>query len=187
MLFKERKLKGVFEITLDPKEDNRGFFMRVYDEQIFRDHGLHRAWVQENHSMSVQKGTVRGFHFQFPPAAETKLVRVISGEIFDVFVDLRKNSPTFGHWDSIILSPENKKLLYIPRGFAHGMCTLKEYSTMLYKVDNVFTPEKEGNIKWDDPDLAIPWPVTGTPVISEKDSKAKSFQDFVKKYGGIEL
>ena len=187
MLFKERKLKDVFEITLEPKEDHRGFFMRVYDEQIFRDHGLHHDWVQENHSLSVNKGTVRGFHFQLPPAAETKLVRVISGEVFDVFVDLRKNSPTFGQWDSLILSAENKKLLLIPRGFAHGMCTLKDNSTMLYKVDNYFTPNKEGNIKWDDPDLAIPWPLKGQPIISEKDSKAKSFKDFLAKYGGIEL
>ncbi len=187
MLFKERKLKGAYEIQLEPKEDNRGFFMRAYDEHIFHEHGLHRDWVQENHSLSVYKGTVRGFHFQFPPAAETKLVRVISGEIFDVFVDLRKGSPTFGQWDSIILSPQNKKLLYIPRGFAHGMCTLMDNSTMLYKVDNYFTPEKEGNIQWNDPDLRVPWPVTGTPIISEKDSKAKSFKDFVKTYGGIEL
>jgi len=187
MLFTERKLKGVYEIQLEPKEDTRGFFMRVYDEEIFRQHGLHRTWVQENHSLSVLKGTVRGFHFQFPPAAETKLVRVISGEIFDVFVDLRKGSPTFGQWDSLTLSAENRKILYIPRGFAHGMCTLRDNSTMLYKVDNYFTPAKEGNIKWDDPDLAVPWPLTSTPVISEKDSTAKSFQEFVKKYGGIEL
>ena len=187
MLFKERKLKGVYEIQLEPKEDNRGFFIRAYDERIFQEHGLHRDWVQENHSLSMYKGTVRGFHFQFPPAAETKLVRVISGEIYDVFVDLRRGSPTFGHWDSLILSAENKKVLYIPRGFAHGMCTLRDNSTMLYKVDNVFTPEKEGNIKWDDPDLAVPWPLTSTPVISEKDSKARSFQEFVKTYGGVDL
>src|SRR5512137_1381391 len=107
MIIKEKKLKGVFEIQLEPKEDHRGFFMRVYDKEIYKKHGIHRDWVQENHSLSVQKGTLRGFHFQLPPAAETKLVRVISGEIYDVFVDLRKGSPTFGQWDSIILSEKN--------------------------------------------------------------------------------
>ena len=107
MLIKERKLKGVFEVQPEPKGDTRGFFMRVYDDEIFKRNGLHRNWVQENHSLSVKKGTIRGFHFQFPPSAETKLVRVISGEVFDVYVDLRKGSPTFGNWDSIILSAEN--------------------------------------------------------------------------------
>ena len=187
MIIKERKIQGVFEIQLEPKEDHRGFFMRVYDQEIYKKHGIHRDWVQENHSLSVQKGTLRGFHFQLPPAAETKLVRVISGEIYDVFVDLRKGSPTFGKWDSIILSEKNKKMLYIPRGFAHGMCTLKENSAMYYKVDNYYTPEKEFCIKWDDPQLGVKWPLKEEPIISEKDSKAKSFKEFVQKYGGIEL
>jgi dTDP-4-dehydrorhamnose 3,5-epimerase len=187
MLFKERKLKGAFEIQPKPKEDKRGFFMRAYDEDIFESHGLHRHWVQENHSLSVKKETLRGFHFQFPPAAETKLVRVISGEVFDVFVDLRKGSPTFGQWDSIVLSAENKKMLYIPRGFGHGMCTLQDNSTMLYKVDSYYAPDKEGTIKWDDPQLAVKWPLREKPIISEKDAKAKSFKEFVEIYGGIEI
>jgi len=187
MLIKERKLKGVFEMQPEPKEDNRGFFMRVYDDEVFKQHGLHRNWVQENHSLSVNKGTIRGFHFQFPPAAETKLVRVINGEVFDVYVDLRKGSPTFGKWDSIILSAENKKMLYIPRGFAHGMCTLKNNSVMLYKVDSYYTPNKEGCIKWDDPQLGIKWPIKGEPIISEKDAKAKSFKEFLEIHRSLDV
>ena len=187
MTITENKINGVFEIEPEPKEDDRGFFMRAYDDKIFSDFGLHRNWVQENQSLSRQKGTVRGFHFQFPPHAETKLVRVISGEIFDVFVDIRKNSPTFGQWGSVLLTAENKKMLYLPRGIAHGMCTLVDNSSMLYKVDNYYAPNDEGAIKWDDPDLAIPWPIHGDPVISEKDSKAKSFKDFVENYKGLEI
>ena len=187
MIITERKLRGVFEIQLEPREDHRGFFMRVYDDEIYKKHGIHRNWVQENHSLSVQKGTLRGFHFQLPPAAETKLVRVISGEIYDVFVDLRKGSPTFGQWDSVVLSEKNKKMVYIPRGFAHGMCTLTENSAMYYKVDNYYTPEKEYCIRWNDPQLAVKWPLNEEPIISEKDSKAKSFKEFVQTCGGIEL
>jgi dTDP-4-dehydrorhamnose 3,5-epimerase len=187
MIITERSLRGVFEIQLEPKEDVRGFFMRVYDDEIFKKHGIQKHWVQENHSLSVKKSTVRGFHFQLPPATETKLVRVISGAIYDVFVDLRKNSPTFGRWDSIILSEENKKMLFIPRGFAHGMCTLTNNSAMYYKVDNYYTPEKEFCIRWNDPQLGVKWPIDGAPIISEKDAKAKSFKDFIKEHGGIEL
>jgi dTDP-4-dehydrorhamnose 3,5-epimerase len=187
MIIKEKHLKGVFEIQLEPKEDARGFFMRVYDNEIFKKYGILRTWVQENHSLSVKKGTLRGFHFQLPPATETKLVRVISGAIYDVFVDLRKDSPTFGRWDSIILSEENKKMLLIPRGFAHGMCTLTDNSAMYYKVDNYYTPEKEYCIRWNDPQLGIKWPLDGEPIISEKDAKAKSLKEFIEEHGGIEL
>jgi len=187
MRIKEKKLKGVFEIQLEPKEDKRGFFMRVYDTKIFKENNINREWVQENHSLSLKKRTIRGFHFQFPPYAETKLVRVINGKIFDVFIDLRKNSNTFGKWGSIILSAENNKMLLIPRGFAHGMCTLTDNCVMLYKVDNYYSPEYEGNIKWNDPDLNIEWPIKNTPTISDKDANAKSFKEFVGKYGGLEV
>jgi len=186
MLIKERKLRGVFEIQLEPHEDKRGFFMRVYDDTTFRKYGIHRNWVQENHSLSVEKGVIRGMHFQFPPHAETKLVRVISGEIYDVFIDLRKGSPTFGQWDSIILSADNKKMIYLPRGFAHGFCTLTKNNEILYKVDNYYAPDNAGIIRWNDPDLGIDWSVD-KPILSEKDSKAKSFREFIEKYGGLEL
>jgi dTDP-4-dehydrorhamnose 3,5-epimerase len=188
MIIKERELKGVFEIQLEPKEDRRGFFMRVYDDNVFKNHGLHRNWVQENHSLNKKKNTVRGFHFQLPPHSETKLVRVISGKVLDVFLDLRKNSPTFGQWDSIVLSGENKKMLYIPRGFGHGICTLEDNTAMLYKVDNYYTPDHEGDIIWNDPEIGVDWPLDGKPILSEKDSKAKSFKEFLKKHGdGIEV
>ncbi len=187
MKIKEKNLKGVFEIQLEPKEDKRGFFMRVYDNKIFKEFKIHREWVQENHSLSLKKGTIRGFHFQFPPYTETKLVRVISGKIFDVFIDLRKGSNTFGKWDSIILSAENKKMLLIPRGFAHGMCALTDNCVMLYKVDNCFSPEYEGNIKWNDQDLGIDWPIEGKLTISDKDANAKSFKEFADKHGGLEI
>ena len=186
MLIKERKLRGVFEIQLDPHEDKRGFFMRVYDDTIFKKYRIHRNWVQENHSRSVEKGVIRGMHFQFPPYTETKLIRVISGEIYDVFIDLRKGSPTFGQWDSIKLSAENKKMIYIPGGFAHGFCTLTKNCEVVYKVDNYYAPDSEGSIRWDDPDLGIDWPVDN-PILSEKDSKAKSFKEFIETYGGLEV
>jgi dTDP-4-dehydrorhamnose 3,5-epimerase len=186
MLITERRLKGVFEIQLAPREDTRGYFMRVYDDEFFKKHGIHRNWVQENHSMSVSKGVIRGMHFQFPPHAETKLIRVIKGEIYDAFIDLRKGSPTFGQWDSIILSEKNKKLIYIPKGFAHGFCTLTPNCEVLYKVDNIYNFQNESAIRWNDLDLGIDWPVEN-PILSDKDSSAPSFKDFLNKHGGLEV
>lgn len=186
MLIKERKIKGVFEVQLEPHEDRRGFFIRVYDDKIFKEHMIHRNWVQENHSLSVEKGVIRGMHFQFPPHMETKLVRVIRGQIYDVFVDLRKDSSTFGQWGSVKLSADNKKMIYIPRGFAHGFCTLTKNCEVIYKVDNYYTPDKEGGIRWNDPDLGIDWPINN-PILSEKDSQLKSFTEFIKIYEGLKV
>lgn len=186
MLIKECKLKGAFEINLEPHEDNRGFFMRTYDDRVFRNYGLHQNWVQENHSYSKKKGTLRGLHFQFPLHAETKLVRAVGGEIHMAFVDLRKGLPTFGQWDSVILSEDNNKMLYIPKGFALGMCALTDNCILLYKMDDYYTPESQGTIRWDDPDIGIDWPVDN-PILSEKDSRAKSFKEFVETYGGLEV
>lgn len=186
MIIKERKLKGVFEISLEPKEDERGFFMRVYDNKIFSEFGLQGNWVQESHSLSIQRGTIRGMHFQFPPHAETKLIRVIKGTIYDVFIDLRKGSLTFGQWDAINLSAENKKMLYLPKGFAHGFCTLTENCEILYKMDTHYVPNSAGIIKWNDLDLKIEWPVDN-PILSERDSKAESFQKFIELHGALEV
>ena len=180
----ERKLSGVFEIQLIPSADARGFFMRSFDAEIFKNAGLERPWVQENHSRSERRGIIRGLHFQFPPFAETKLVRCVRGTVLDVFVDLRKNSPTFGQWDAIELSEANKKMVFIPRGFAHGFCTLTTESEVLYKVDNVYNREHEGGLLWSDPDLNIKWPVD-TPILSEKDQQNMTLTEFQKKYGGI--
>ena len=186
MLIKEKKLKGVFEINLESHEDDRGLFMRTYDDAVFKDYGLHQNWVQENHSYSKKKGTLRGLHFQFPPHAETKLVRAVGGEIHMAFVDLRKGSPTLGQWESMILTEANNKMLYIPRGFALGMCTLTDNCTLLYKMGDYYAPGSEGTLKWDDPDIGIDWPVDN-PILSEKDSRAKSFKEFIEKYGGLKV
>lgn len=185
MNFIEYPISGVFEIRLKPIEDFRGFFMRTFDEKLFEEHNLNFKWVQENHSMSVQKGTLRGLHFQFPPFSETKLVRVIKGRILDVFVDLRLDSPSFGKWGSILVSDELKNMVIVPRGLAHGYCTLSENSEVTYKVDNFYSPKHESGIRWNDPELAINWQ-TDSPIVSEKDSKQPSLEDFRKKYKGID-
>lgn len=186
MRLKEGKFKGVFEIDLEPIEDNRGFFVRTYDDQVFKEHGLHQNWVQENHSYSKKRGTLRGLHFQLPPHAETKLVRVVSGEVYMAFVDLRKGLATFGQWDSLILSADNQKMLYLAKGLALGMCTLIDDCTLFYKMDNYYAPESQGTIRWDDPDIGIDWPVDN-PILSEKDAKAKSLKEFVETHGGLEV
>jgi len=183
---RERKIKGVYEIILQPYLDERGFFMRTYDINVFRKAGLHRDWMQENHSRSEQKGIIRGLHFQLPPYSETKLVRCIHGAVFDAFVDLRKGSDTFGKWDAIELSAENKKMIYIPRGLAHGFCTLTDISEVVYKVDNFYSPENERGLLWNDPDLNICWPVN-KPILSEKDGNNMTLRKFIERYKGVSV
>ena len=185
MIFEELNINGVFSITLNPLQDSRGFFMRTYAKDFFESRNLSTDWVHENHSTSVEKGTVRGFHFQLPPHSETKLVRVVSGSVLDVFLDIRKDSPTFGKWGSLKLSSDNKKCLYLPKGIAHGMCTLEDNTTMVYKVDHEYQPDSEGQIKWNDPDLNIKWPDFSHYIISDKDENALSFSDFLEKTGGL--
>jgi dTDP-4-dehydrorhamnose 3,5-epimerase len=182
---KERGIKGVFEITLSPHKDSRGFFMRTYDIQLFKELGIDREWVQENHSRSEEKGIIRGLHFQLHPFSETKLVRCITGAVLDVYVDLRKDSRTFGQWGSIELSCDNKKMIMIPRGFAHGFCTLTETSEVLYKVDNFYSKKHECGIIWNDPQLNIRWPVRN-PILSDKDKMNYTFSSFVEKYNYID-
>ena len=182
----ERPLKGVFEITLRPNLDERGFFMRVYDKILFDKSGLSFDWLQENHSRSEMKGIIRGLHMQRPPFAETKLVRCIRGAVMDVFVDLRDGSSTFGQWDYIELSEHNRKMILIPRGFAHGFCTLTVESEVLYKVDNLYSKEHELGILWNDNDLNITWPVAD-PILSEKDKNNLSLQEFIKVYKAIKI
>jgi dTDP-4-dehydrorhamnose 3,5-epimerase len=186
MEFTERKIKGVIEITLKPITDNRGFFMRTFDNDLFEKAGLNSNWVQENQSLSGHAGILRGLHLQMPPFSETKLVRCIRGKIFDVFVDLRYGSDTFGQWDSIELSESNKKMVLIPRGLAHGFCSMSEKVEVLYKVDNYYSRENEVGILWSDEDLDIIWPVT-EPILSEKDKKNITLKDFISKYRAIKL
>ena len=180
----ERKIKGVYEIQLKPIGDNRGFFMRTYDVNLFNEAGINREWVQENHSRSGKKGIIRGMHFQLPPFAETKMIRCIHGAVWDVFVDLRKDSETFGQWDAVEISAENKKMVLIPRGCAHGFCTLTAESEVLYKVDNFYSKEHECGISWNDEDINIDWP-TKNPVLSEKDQKNMTLSEFVERYQAI--
>ena len=182
----ERNIDGVFEFNLTPAIDGRGFFMRTYDINFFKEYGIEKKWVQENHSYSKKKGVVRGLHFQLPPFAESKLVYVVRGAILDLFVDLRKGSETFGSLDCIELSEKNKKMVYIPRGFAHGFCTLTNHCDVLYKVDNYYNQEAEGGINWHDETLAIEWPIDNS-IVSEKDNCLPSYNDFVEKYGSIDL
>ncbi|MBL7775281.1 MAG: dTDP-4-dehydrorhamnose 3,5-epimerase [Saprospiraceae bacterium] len=186
MEFTERKLKGAYEIQLAPIRDERGFFMRSYDAAIFEKAGLHRPWLQENHSRSERRGIIRGLHFQFPPFAETKLVRCVRGAVLDVFVDLRAGSATFGQWDAVELSETNWKMAYIPRGFAHGFCTLTPESEVLYKVDNVYSREHEGGLLWSDPALGIDWPVQD-PILSEKDRRNMTLATFIEQFKSIPL
>lgn len=181
MKIKELFLEEAYEITLEHKTDNRGFFMRTFDDKILE---FDCKWVQENQSFSKDKNIVRGMHFQFPPHAEAKLVRASTGEILVVIVDLRKNSSTFGKWEKTIISYINNKMLFIPKGFAMGICTLTENCTLLYKMDNYYSPNNQGQIKWNDPDLNIEWPIT-EPTLSERDKNAMSFKEFVKEHRGL--
>jgi len=187
MIFNELEINGVYSIELNPLEDKRGFFMRTYDIKYFESLGLNTNWVHENHSESAKAGTIRGFHFQFPPHSETKLIRVVRGSVKDVFLDIRKSSPTFGKWGSVILSSKNKNCLYLPKGIAHGMCTLEDYTNMVYKVDNVYEPDMEGQINPLDSFLDIDWPEFQTYTISDKDKNAIDYKSFIEHHGGIEL
>lgn len=174
------KLKDAYEIKFKPIRDDRGFFMRVYDEKIFRENGVMGKWVQENHSKSVQKGVLRGLHFQLPPFAETKLIRCIRGRVQDVFVDLRKDSETFGMWDTVEISEDKFNAVLVPRGFAHAICTLTENCEVVYKVDNYYSPEYERGLIWNDPDIGIKWQVEN-PILSEKDKKNKTLKELLKE------
>jgi dTDP-4-dehydrorhamnose 3,5-epimerase len=180
----ERKLSGVFEVIPSPISDERGYFVRTYAKEIFSKYNIHKDWVQENCSRSIKRGIIRGLHFQFPPFCESKLIRCISGAIFDVYVDLRENSHTFGQWESVELSEDNKKMIFIPRGFAHGFCTLADKCDVLYKVDSPYNLSAEGGIIWNDKTLNINWPISD-PFLSERDIHLMTFEEFVSRYGGI--
>ncbi len=165
-------------VLLEPDvlSDERGFFFESHNQRTFEQAtGLCPTFVQDNHSKSI-KGVLRGLHYQLPPKAQGKLVRVIEGEVFDVSVDIRKNSPTFGHWVGEILTAENKKQLWIPEGFAHGFITLSETAEFLYKATDYYDPELERCIRWDDPDINIEWPIKGTPSCAPKDLNAQSIK-----------
>lgn len=177
MDFVETAFEGLYLIKPKVFRDERGFFLEFYSQRPFSERSIDFNFVQDNHSLSVTRGVVRGLHFQRPPHAQAKLVRVTKGAAYDVVVDLRKKSPTFGKWDGFELSGENFRMLFIPRGFAHGFCTLADNTELMYKNDNFYTPSAEGGIRWDDPTLAIDWPVK-QPVLSDRDRKLPLFSEF---------
>ncbi|MFH1305228.1 MAG: dTDP-4-dehydrorhamnose 3,5-epimerase [Candidatus Omnitrophota bacterium] len=172
MAFKFTKLTIPEVILIEPPvfTDERGFFAEIYKRDDFAEHGIKESFVQENHSGSSFKDVVRGLHYQKAPAAQTKLVRVIRGRIFDVAVDIRKASLTYGKWVSAELSAENRRMLYVPEGFAHGFCTLEDNTEVIYKCGAVYSPENDRGIKWDDPAIGIDWSVKN-PILSEKDGR----------------
>jgi len=171
------KIPGSFAIELQARGDARGYFMRTYDEAIFAEHGLPTRWVQMNESRSENVGTIRGLHFQRPPHTEAKLVRCTVGALVDVFVDLRAGSPTYGQWDAVELTAEHHNAVLVPRGCAHGFCTLLPSSTVNYMVDNFYTPSAEEGVRWSDPTVGIRWPLNGEPTISDKDAAWPLFRD----------
>jgi dTDP-4-dehydrorhamnose 3,5-epimerase len=156
--------------------DQRGWFMESYSKQKFSDLGITADFIQDNHSFSAEKGTLRGIHFQNNPKAQVKLTRCISGTVMDIIVDLRKSSPTYKKWVSIELSAENKRLAFAPRGFGHGFVTLTENVNFQYKVDEYYSPEHDRSIRFDDPEIGIDWGITD-PILSDKDKNAPLLKD----------
>jgi dTDP-4-dehydrorhamnose 3,5-epimerase len=176
MEIRELELKGVYLIKPNVFEDDRGHFFESFNQSVFKENGLDLNFVQDNQSLS-QKGVLRGLHFQKPPYAQGKLIRVIKGRVLDVAVDIRKNSPTYGESIALELSEENKLMFYIPEGFAHGFLTLEDNTIFSYKCTNFFNKASEGSLLWSDVDLNINWGNV-RPLLSEKDKNAPVFSSF---------
>jgi len=167
-------IPGVMVIEPVVYQDQRGFFMETWHADKFREAGLDRTFVQDNHSGSA-RNALRGLHYQLG-RPQVKLVRVVAGEIFDVAVDLRRSSPTFGHWTGVMLSAENRLQLWVPEGFAHGYYVVSEWAEVIYKCTDVHVPEEERTLRWDDPDIGIGWPLgAGPPIVSAKDAQGLAF------------
>ncbi|NVK49171.1 MAG: dTDP-4-dehydrorhamnose 3,5-epimerase [Cyclobacteriaceae bacterium] len=179
--FRKSKLQGVIEIYPKVFRDERGYFFESFRQDWFQDLGIDIQWKQDNQSFSL-KGTIRGLHFQRPPYAQAKLVRVIQGKVLDVVVDLRKDSPTYGQSHSVILDADQHNLLYVPTGFAHGFSVLED-AVFLYKCSEYYHFPSEGGIQWDDPALQIDWMVAD-PIISEKDQKWPTLASFTSEIEG---
>ncbi|OED30161.1 dTDP-4-dehydrorhamnose 3,5-epimerase [Methanosphaera sp. WGK6] len=175
--FNKTSIEGVYIIETQVFGDERGYFMETYQKDVFDEAGLEFNFVQDNQSRS-KKGVLRGLHFQYTQP-QGKLVRVIKGEVFDVAVDLRKDSPTYGKWEGVILSEENKKQFYIPEGFAHGFVVLSDIAEFTYKCTDFYKADDEGGIKWDDPEIGIKWPIDDIDeiILSEKDQKWKPLSE----------
>ncbi len=179
MEFKKTKFKDAWLIVPQVFQDARGFFMESYSKKEFEEAGIDIDFVQDNHSLSAKKGVLRGLHFQKPPYAQTKLVRVTRGKVYDVILDLRKDSETFGQWQGFELSAENFQMLLVPRGFAHSFLTLEDNTEFQYKCDEFYHPESDSGIIWNDLELKIDWPIEN-PILSEKDAKLLGWKEFIK-------
>jgi len=173
-------LEGLLIIKPDVFEDERGYFFESFNNEKFLREGLDLTFLQDNESKS-KKGVLRGLHFQAPPYAQGKLVRVIRGSVIDVAVDIRKDSPTYGKWESVVLTGQNKLMFWVPAGFAHGFATLEDDTVFFYKCTNVYNKAAEGSILWNDPDLNIDWKFSD-PVISDKDKAAGRFREMVSPF-----
>ena len=169
MIFTETKLAGAYIIDIEPREDERGFFSRVWCADEFAAHNLNTHMLQCNIAYNHKKGILRGMHFQAQPHAEVKLVRCTKGAVFDAIIDLREESPTYREWVGFELTEENHRMLYVPEGFAHGYLTLQDRSELHYQVSQFYTPNAEGGVRWDDPAFGIEWPEVGELLISDKD------------------
>ena len=177
-------IKNIFSdvslVSIDKYVDQRGFFYENYNKNYLLDLGIKESFIQDNISFSIQAGTLRGLHFQYGNFAQSKLVSVLKGSIFDIFLDLRKKSDTYGEYYSISLDTDSG-LLYVPKGFAHGFCTLENDTLISYKVDQIYNKENESGVLWNDPDLEIIWPEYNEYIISDKDKLLPKFKD-VKNY-----
>lgn len=174
MRFYPTPLSSAFVIELEKKGDERGFFARAFCEKEFAMHGLPTHFVQMNNSFSAEKGTLRGLHYQVHPMEEIKVIRCIRGSFWDVILDIREGSPTFGHHFGVILSAENRNMMVVPKGFAHGFITLEDDTEAFYMVSQFYSPDYERGIRWNDLQFNIAWPIDPT-VISDKDGKHKNF------------
>jgi dTDP-4-dehydrorhamnose 3,5-epimerase len=180
MKFTSAPLEGVRVIEPVVHGDARGFFLETYQKRLFAENGIADDFVQDNHSLSA-KGVLRGMHFQAAPMAQAKLIRTVHGSIWDVVLDIRETSATFGRWFAETLSASNRKIMYVPEGFAHGYCALEPDTEVFYKTSRIYSPEHERGIRWDDPSLALPWPKAAAPyTLSEKDRNYPAFAELFR-------
>ncbi len=173
------EIKGL--AVLHPKKflDARGYFMETFNTRTYAAAGVASTFVQDNQSLSIDRGTIRGLHFQTPPEPQAKLIRVIQGAIYDVAVDIRRGSETYGRWSGVTLTADAGEQFFVPHGFAHGFCTLEPDTIVAYKVDGYYAPACDAGLRWDDSDLGIPWPVDpAAAIVSDKDAKLPSFAGF---------
>lgn len=184
MMLIETKLKDCYILEPDRFGDNRGWFSESYNKKVFEDLGLNYDFVQDNESFSAKKGVLRGLHFQNEPYTQAKIVRCTRGAVYDVAVDIRHDSPTYGMWIGVELSEENGRQLLIPRGFLHGFQTLTDNVKFAYKCDNYYNKESDGGVMYNDPDIGVVWPIED-PILSEKDKHHPKLRELVKERGNL--